>query len=131
MVISLFLAKALGLYFSIVGVAMLVNARNIKPVIIAYINAPAVSFLGGFMALIIGILMVLVHNIWAFDWRGVITVLGWASILKGVIWGLFPQWVSTKDKNWMLKPASYNLASLLTLFIGIYLLYVAYMHNSF
>jgi hypothetical protein len=129
--ISLFLAKALGLYFSIVGAAMLVNARNIKPAIVAYMNAPAVTFLGGFMALIIGILIVLVHNIWTFDWRGVITILGWTSILKGVIWGLFPQWISTKEKNLMLKPTSYNLAAFLTLFIGVFLLYIAHMHNSF
>ena len=31
-----------------------------------------------------GLAIVLVHNVWTFDWRVIITILGWLAVLGGI-----------------------------------------------
>ncbi|MBK5194333.1 MAG: hypothetical protein JJE07_14260, partial [Flavobacteriaceae bacterium] len=46
--------------------------------------------LASFIAIIIGLLNILFHNIWEPDWRFFITVLGWISLFMGLVGFVFP-----------------------------------------
>lgn len=48
-------------------------------------------FLGGMMALIIGFLIATYHNVWEMRWEVIITLLGWGSLVKGLMLLLAPQ----------------------------------------
>jgi len=39
----------------------------------------------GLISFVIGTAMILSHNIWAYDWKVIITLLGWAILIKGII----------------------------------------------
>lgn len=130
MEISLFLAKALGLFYYIVGAGMILNARNLKLAIRDYMNTPTAYFLGGLCALIIGVLMVISHNIWTLDWRLLVTLLGWMGMLKGIIWGLFPRWISKEEKEWMLNDKLYAFACLVIFSIGLFLCYKGFLQQA-
>lgn len=80
---SLFLAKALGLYMTIACFGLLINQRARKDVIHALGDEDRLV-MSGITALIIGILIVTAHNLWVYDWRVIITISGWAALLKGV-----------------------------------------------
>lgn len=80
---SLFLAKALGLYMAIACFGLLVNIRARKAIIHAFEDEGRIV-LSGVTALIIGILIVISHNVWTYDWRVIITLSGWAALLKGI-----------------------------------------------
>jgi len=80
---SLFLAKALGLYMAIACFGLLVNTRARKVIIHAFEDEGRI-IMSGISALIIGILIVISHNVWTYDWRVIITLSGWAALLKGV-----------------------------------------------
>jgi hypothetical protein len=43
------------------------------------------TILSGFIALIIGLISVLLHNIWVNDWRVIVTIFGWLSLIKGIV----------------------------------------------
>jgi len=124
--LSIFLAKALGIYLVIISVGMLIHGGKLKAVMADYIEKPGLVFLLGIFALIIGILLVVSHNIWTGDWRVVITVIGWLTLVKGITRVLFPQFVIRTGKKWVNNTTAYYITGFLTLLIGIYLLYHGY-----
>jgi hypothetical protein len=48
------------------------------------------TLLSGWIALILGLVTVLLHNAWIADWRVVITIFGWLSLVKGIVRLGFP-----------------------------------------
>src|SRR5690242_2595283 len=88
--VSIFLAKALGLYVLIMAIMMFAKEKKVKVIVKEMCSDPAMMFLSGCMTLIIGILLVNVHNMWFSDWRILITLIAWITLIKGVIRTLFP-----------------------------------------
>jgi len=85
MVLTIFLAKFLGLYCALFAFALLVRGREALAVIDAMLDDPAAMMLAGVIALAAGLAMVLGHNIWSGGWVTVaLTVLGWMMLAKGV-----------------------------------------------
>lgn len=93
MCLSLFIARIFGLCYLVLGTGLLLNRKNFKRVMDDFINSAALLFLGGLVALAIGVLIVLKHNIWVADWRVIITIIGWLGLAKGVWIIVFPQTV--------------------------------------
>src|SRR5262245_8332377 len=89
--ISLFLARAFGIYMNVLGIAMLKNGNRFKALAKDYFKNNTTVFLGGILALFIGSLVVAMHNIWAADWRIIITLIGWLSLLKGIFLIIWPE----------------------------------------
>ncbi|HAK53772.1 MAG TPA: hypothetical protein DCM54_17980 [Gammaproteobacteria bacterium] len=38
----------------------------------------------GYITLLLGLVTVIAHNVWVADWRVIITVLGWTTLIKGI-----------------------------------------------
>lgn len=45
----------------------------------------------GYVSMVLGLVTVILHNVWVLDWRIVITLLGWATLGKGVLKTGFPE----------------------------------------
>ena len=84
MELSIFLAKVLGLYLIIVPASVLLNRKYLPRIIEEFSRSFALIVLSGFIALVLGLLVVVSHNIWSADWRVMITILGWLTLAKGV-----------------------------------------------
>jgi hypothetical protein len=91
MTLSIFLAKAFCLYFLITGIALVINKQRYVNIYKDMTSNPALLLLSGVIATIIGILLVLSHNVWVLGWPVLITIAGWMSFLKGATLLLFPQ----------------------------------------
>ena len=127
MEISIFLAKVLGIYLLVIGLSMLINGKTIKPLLINVINDPSLLFVTGFIALILGILLVVSHNIWVADWRIVITLVAWMALLKGIIRTACPQFALNASKKWIENSFNYNISMILVLLIGLFLSYHGFL----
>ncbi len=127
MEISIFLAKVLGIYLLVIGLSMLINGKTIKPLLTNIINDPSLLFVTGFIALILGILLVVSHNIWAADWRIVITIVAWMALLKGIIRIACPQFAFNASKKWVENSFNYNISMILVLLIGLFLSYHGFL----
>lgn len=87
---SILLARIIGPLFILVGVGTLINTNHYQAMLRQFLSSSELYYFSGALAFIIGGLIVSFHNIWAADWRAVITMIGWLSILKGAIRILFP-----------------------------------------
>ena len=125
MAVSILLAQILGLYLVIVGTAMLVNKRYYDKAISSLFEHKGNMLLLAIFTLVLGILMVVFHNIWTQDWRVLITILCWITFIKGIIRLLFPVVIFRCSKivnhNYFYYPVF-----VIILTLGIYLLYMGY-----
>lgn len=129
MQLSLFLAKVLGLSIVIVFVSLLYHKNVLKSYAVeASKNIPFVYFTG-IIGLLLGLMMVVSHNIWEWNYRGVVTVFGWLILIKGLIRLFWPQFIQKIIKNafdsWWLQATMF-----LCFVIGIYLLYEGFFQNN-
>ncbi len=85
-----------------------------------FVGANASFVFYGAIALILGLLMILSHNIWDGTWRTIITFAGWAITMKGAMAVLFPKALKN-TVNIFLKGSITNIMGLLVIALGVYL----------
>ena len=124
--ISIFLAKILGLYYTIMAIAMLVNPQTIRTMM-NEIKYPGFLFMGGAIALLVGILLTVSHNIWIANWEVIITIIGWLILLKGTLLLIFPDFMIRMSKNFLQNKTAYYVADGVIFILGIYLSYVGFI----
>lgn len=124
MTASIFLAKVMGLYLVIVYVSVLLNKKLMPALIKDVAKNTGFTMFGGAMALIVGLLVVLTHNVWSPDWIGLVTLLGWVILIKGVLMVLMPK----KAPKWGMNISdnALTVSAIIMLLIGIYLTYVGF-----
>ena len=87
---DILLFQLFGLIFLSVGAGMFINAKYCHKMIGALMSNRPLIFIIGILATTLGFLIVSIHNVWAFEWSVLITIFGWASLLKGIIILAFP-----------------------------------------
>lgn len=87
---SIFLAKFWGWYLIIFFLILSFNPKRIVQVIKDLEDQKFVIVIS-FVAIVIGLLNVLFHNIWEGDWRLIITFIGWIALLIGLSLFIFPK----------------------------------------
>jgi drug/metabolite transporter (DMT)-like permease len=87
---SLFLLKFWGWYCVIFFFILCFNPKRIKQ-IIEDLQDEKFTILISFLAIIIGLLNILFHNIWEANIRLVVTLFGWLALLKGIMLLTFPR----------------------------------------
>ena len=90
MELSLFLAKLFGLYFLIIGFLWALRGDVMSEIVKEFLANRSLVFLSGLLALTVGIAMVISHSVWEANWRGVITLFGYLSLIKGIVRTGFP-----------------------------------------
>ncbi|MFC1576816.1 hypothetical protein ACFL42_01695 [Candidatus Omnitrophota bacterium] len=81
---SIFIARIFGLCYLIIGACFIMNRKAFQQVMEDFCKNAAMVFYGGLLALVIGVVIVLKHNIWAANWTVIITIIGWVALIKGI-----------------------------------------------
>ncbi len=124
MEISNFLAEVFGFSFVIVSLSLLINPKNLKKLFLS-VEDDACLFYAALTAFVAGIAIVLSHNIWVYDWRVVITILGWLSLVKGVLILLWPD-LTKKLVNKFKEMEWISIALVVIVFLGLVLVYAGF-----
>ena len=83
---TVFLSKLIGLYCLLVALSMLMHKEATIAAVNSLYHSPAVLLIGGLIALVIGLAIVLGHNVWSGGAPAVIvTLFGWIALIKGII----------------------------------------------
>lgn len=126
---SYFLAQAIGIIFSIAAISIFVCPDTYKKIVSEFSKntetAVLFRFLAGFLALMIGTLMVLFHNVWTSDWRVAITIVGWMALIKGVFYLLFPE-VINKTAVMFGSTIFLRMASVIMFCVGVFFWYAGF-----
>ena len=123
---SIFIAKLLGPVFALVGIALLVRPQTLRAVLKDFLRSPALLYLAGFLGLLAGLAIVLTHNVWAFDWRVIITLIGWMTIARGVITIFLPERFGALGSAIHKHRGVFTAAGLANLLLGLVLSYFGY-----
>ena len=92
--ITIYLARFWGSLFMILG-SMSVGAKFLGRVI-KMTEDRSITVSTGYITFLLGLITVVLHNVWVADWRVAVTVLGWVTLLKGIEKIGFPDRVNKK-----------------------------------
>lgn len=118
---SLLISQVLGFYLLIVAIVMLTRADYYRNLMTNLHEGSHAIMIGATFSLIIGIILVLVHNLWVWDEEVIITVVAWLILIKSVLWLAFPEKMMAFSRTFYAGPGYYITAAI-ALVIGIILL---------
>lgn len=120
---SIFLAKFWGWYLIIFFLILSLNPKRIKQ-IFNDLKDEKFLIIFSFIAIIIGLLNILFHNIWEPNYTIIITLIGWASLFLGLALFMFPK----QTVKWLIITNIKMVQVIYTLLflVGIYLLNEVY-----
>lgn len=123
MELSLALAKIMGLVVGAFAVAGLIRPAVIRDAIRDFDHESFARLVIGCIAIGAGIAIILVHNVWAKDFRVVITIFGWTMLLKGIGYLVVPKMAVNFTKGMLRSRGQMQIFLLACLALGIYLTY--------
>ncbi len=95
--LSLFLAKLLGLYLLIVAVDMLLRKHELEGAVRDFSSSKSLLVFSGSTSLFLGLVIVLAHPVYEVDWDGLVTLLGYLLIVRGIARVCFPRLSAKED----------------------------------
>jgi hypothetical protein len=113
---SLFFAQFWGVFYLVFGSLFIITRQLGKTIEMTEDKSFVIST--GYTSLLMGLVTLLLHNVWVFDWRVIITVLAWGTFLKGISKIGFPEHIHRQAQRFKKKQW---LSSLFLLVLGTYL----------
>ena len=123
---SIFIARIFGLCYLIIGIGFLLNRKAFLRVMEDLCKNAALVFYGGLLALVIGVVLILIHNIWIANWIVLITIIGWAALIKGVWMIVFPGSVDKFMQLYLKNKGLVVFHALFALIFGVVLTYFGF-----
>lgn len=119
----MFLAKFWGWYLIIYFTILSFNPKRIKQFFV-YLNNDKFLIISSFLAIMMGLINILLHNVWEFSWKLIITIIAWSSLVIGLSLFIFPRrtiaFLKYINVKWV------QVIYTLLLLVGLYLLNVVY-----
>lgn len=119
--ISIFFARLWGSFYLIFGLLFIITGQLGKT--IEMTNNKAFVISTGYVTFFLALVTIILHNVWAFDWRVVITLLAWNTLVKGITKIGFPEFIhkqAQRFKNNQLLSAAFMLI------VGGFLLWISF-----
>ncbi len=120
---SLFLAQFWGWFMVTFFFLLIIYPKRIKQ-LFEFARDDKFLILFSVLAIILGLLSVIAHNVWVADWRLTITLFGWFTLIKGITQFAFPgfaiNWMEKVDFRW------FQFLLILLLAVGVLLLNQVY-----
>jgi hypothetical protein len=91
---STIIARLMGPVLLFMGIGAVIGLLSKFPEgyigVLRDMNNQSATIILGMFALLAGLAIVNLHNLWVSDWRVIITILGWLAIVRGALSLLFP-----------------------------------------
>jgi len=123
---SKIIARLIGPLFLVMGLGMVAETNLVRALSAEFLSNLSLIYLAGMITLVVGLAIVNAHNLWVADWRVIITILGWLSIVGGAVRVLFPGEVQVLGANMIASPSAMMIGGIVTLVIGAVLSWCAY-----
>jgi hypothetical protein len=115
---SIYLARLLGPLMVVAGIGMLTNGALFRPIAEEFLRSLALIYLTGLIAMVGGTAIVLAHNVWAWHWSVIITIIGWLAVIGGIVRIVAPQTVASIGMGMIGKPALVPVYGVVTIVLG-------------
>jgi hypothetical protein len=129
MELTLFLGKVLGIIWVVMGLALIIHNVRFKKLFTEICDKPVYIAMTGYVNLLIGTLLVVMHNYWSFSMQGVVTLIGWLIFLGAVMRFIMPDYCA-KNCKWMISSKwGLLITAWIVLIVGLYLCLMAYYYG--
>jgi len=118
MATSVFIARVFGLSYLILGAGFMINRKAFRQVMVDFCKNAALVFFTGLFALVIGVVIILTHNVWVANWTVLITLIGWGGLIKGIWMIVFPNTVSKFMESYQKNENLLVIHSIVALILG-------------
>lgn len=112
--------------FVVLGIALLSKPQMFQTILQGFIGSATLLYLAGFFGLLGGMALVLTHNVWVADWRLIITLIGWVTLVRALISIFQPQWIVAAGTAILKQRGIFFGAAVLNLIVGLILSYFGY-----
>lgn len=117
------LGKIVGLYMLIIGIAILWHMDEFKQIVQSIMQDKPLMLVTGFFTLILGLIMIVSHNIWQWNWRLINTLVGCIVLLKGAGLILYPHLMDQLTVAFLKNSAVGYSAAVVDILLGSVLCY--------
>lgn len=126
MAASIFLARLLGPLLLLPGIGVLINPRAFRTIAAEVLGSVTLVYLFGFLDFAAGLAIVLFHNRWAAGWPVLITLIGWALLIRGAVHIVAPDSVSRYGAS-LIKSYPLWVTGVIVVILGLALCYFGYL----
>jgi hypothetical protein len=126
---SRYIAGLIGPLLLAISAAMLLNGRMFTGMVEQLAQNYAVVFLAGMIALVAGLAVVRAHNVWSGDWRVLVTIFGWLSVIGGLGRMLVPDQAAAIAQT-VVNAQSISYFSVMPLALGAFLTFKGYQAEA-
>lgn len=113
--------QVFSLVYLAIGIGMLVNPAFYKKLIDEFCESPAVMYIGGVFALLIGYLILALRGCSVCSASGfavIIPIIGWLALIKGILVLVRPQMMIALTKA-VLKEGTFKIMIAWVIFLGL------------
>ena len=114
-------ARMLGGMLFISGAGILLNSEGYRATADEFLSGVGLIYMSGIMALVAGLAIVYLHNVWTKDWRTLLTLIGWFAVIDGTLRVVFPQFIQRFDTWYIAQPGFLIGSGLIVLALGLFL----------
>lgn len=122
---TFFLARVFGLYFTIISLFLLIRKDVFVARLSAVLESDAARMVMAIITLIVGILLVVSHNLWVMGWPVLITLFAWLIFIKGILRIFFPT-IDEKCIGQLVKDSALYPTAIILLLFGLFFLWVGF-----
>jgi uncharacterized membrane protein HdeD (DUF308 family) len=123
---SVYLAKLIGPVMLAVAIGLFANAKHYRAMAEEALRSTILIYLSGLLTLTAGLAIVLAHNVWAADWRILITLIGWIAVISGVVRVVHPQTTQDVGRRMLDSPHAMTIAGASWGIVGLVLCFFGY-----
>ncbi len=124
---NVFLGGIIGPLLLIMGLSHLLYAKVWVKLMKDMAQNHTATFIGMALALILGLAIIQVHNVWEWSVNVIITIFGWGAFIKGLFYFLAPgAWIKSSIKT-LAKPEFIMACGVITAVLGGWMSYLVYL----
>ncbi len=90
MELSIFVAKIIAVTYIAISIGQFFGGITYKKMYQDIMGSSAFMVSMGLFGIVIGFLLIEYHNIWVWNWTVIVTIIGWAALIKGIMFLAFP-----------------------------------------
>ena len=124
---SLIIARLVGPVLSAIGIGMLVNQPGYREMAGQFFAGLPFIYFSGILALTGGLYILNVHNLWARDWRAIITAIGLILTCVGAFRIIAPQFANFIATTLIASAAFFTGLGIFLLALGGFITFKGYM----
>ncbi len=123
---SIFLARLLGPLFLLPGIGILINPRVFRALATEVVRSVTLIYLFGLVDFAGGLAIVLNHNVWEASWRLLVTLIGWALLIRGAVRIAVPDTIMGHAARYVANKQIYPVTGAAAVILGLVLCYFGF-----